>query len=101
MRGQYLEYQVRDRMVKTVSESDQNGGQYGSQNKAEKHINVSGSPISTNGEFLWRGQYLEYQVGDQMVKTVSESDQNGDQYGGQNKAGKHTNVSGSCIITNR
>ena len=51
MRGQYLEYQVRDQMVKTVSESDQNGGQDGGQNKAGKHINVSGSRIITNGEF--------------------------------------------------
>ena len=47
-----------------------------------------------------RGQYLEYQVWDQTVKTISESDQNGGQYGGQNKAGKHINVSGSRIITN-
>ena len=31
--GHYLEYQVRDQMVKTISESDKNGGQYGGQKK--------------------------------------------------------------------
>ena len=51
--------------------------------------------------FFVREHYLEYQVRDQTVKNISKSDQNGGQYGGQKKAGKHINVSGSRIITNR
>ena len=33
-----------------------------------------------------------------MVKTISKSVQNGGQYGGQKKAGKHISVYGSLII---
>ena len=38
MRGHYLEYQVRDQMVKTISESVQNGGQDGGHKKRENTL---------------------------------------------------------------
>ena len=38
MREQYLEYQVGDQMVKTISKSVQNGGKYGDKKKRENTL---------------------------------------------------------------
>ena len=99
MRGQYLEYQVRDQMVKTISESVQNGGQDGGQKKRENTL-TSLAPALLRIENFREGQYLEYQVRDQMVKTISELDKKWRPRWRSEKAGKHINVSRSRIITN-